>query len=283
MTGVKIVSLLKARISKQYDRSFVSVLFAKISQHMKISHVYLSQFVAGIVLLLANRMIGQSFTNLHNFASGDYDSSNYYTNSEGAGPWAELTLGNNKLYGTASHGGSSGWGTVFALNLDGNGFTNLYSFSATDLFTGTNSDGASPLGGVVLSDNTLYGTAYGSGSLGNGTIFAIGTDGTGFTNLHNFGGVSQDGAHPRAALLLSGTTLYGTASSGGRQFNGTIFGINSDGSGFTNLYLLSGSEGVNPDAGLVLSSVTLYGAAPSGGAWDSGTIYSLKTNGTGFA
>ena len=40
--------------------------------------------------------------------------------------------------------------------------------------------------GLILSGNTLYGTARSGGSSGNGTVFALNTDGTGFTNLHSF-------------------------------------------------------------------------------------------------
>ena len=50
----------------------------------------------------------------------------------------------------------------------------------------TNSDGANPYAGLILSGNTLYGTASDGGSSGNGTVFAVNTDGTGFTNLHSF-------------------------------------------------------------------------------------------------
>src|SRR5208337_2833801 len=111
-------------------------------------------------------------------------------------------------------------------------FTNLYSFTGGD-------DGGVPYAGLILSGNTLYGTATGGGSSGNGTVFAVNTDGTGFTNLHSFtafsipfvvgppwlGRTNSDGAFPQAALALSGTTLYGTTSTGGSSGNGTVFSI----------------------------------------------------------
>jgi hypothetical protein len=46
---------------------------------------------------------------------------------------------------------------------------------------------------------------------GAGTMFAIKTDGTGFTNLYSFT-VNPSGANPQGRLILSGNTLYGTAS-----------------------------------------------------------------------
>ena len=112
-----------------------------------------------------------------------------------------------QLYGTASKGGSSDNGTVFAIHTDGTGFTNLYSFSAEDSETVTNTDGANPEGALVLSGNILYGTAFHGGSMSDGTLFSINTNGTGFTNLYNFTG-GQDGANPASGLLLSGNVLY---------------------------------------------------------------------------
>src|SRR6266704_3453171 len=68
-----------------------------------------------------------------------------------------------------------------------------------------------------------------------GTIFALKTDGTGFTNLHSFTN-GADGAIPVAALVAGANTLYGTATGGGAGRNGTIFAINPDGSGLTILH-----------------------------------------------
>jgi hypothetical protein len=42
-------------------------------------------------------------------------------------------------------------------------------------------------------------------------VFAVNTDGTDFTNLYSFTGLS-DGRSPAAGLILSGNTLYGTTS-----------------------------------------------------------------------
>src|SRR6266478_6055859 len=160
----------------------------------------LPALIAVLNLLPAGRVTAQTFTTLHSF--------NY--SSDGATPYAGLILsGSNTLYGTARDGGNNA-GTVFALNTDGTGFTNLHN-------------NAGNRAGLILSGNTLYGTADSGGSSGNGTVFAVNTDGMGFTNLHSFTATSgsdpnftnSDGANPYAGLLLSGDTLYGTASGGG--------------------------------------------------------------------
>src|SRR5206468_8522192 len=117
-----------------------------------------------------------------------------------------LILLGNTLYGTTER-------AVFALHTDGTGFTNLHTFTG-------GSDGAIPFAGLItnLSGNTLYGTTRYGGPSGYGNVFAVNTDGTGFTTLYSFTATSPsintDAAVP-SGLVLSGSTLYGTAWSGG--------------------------------------------------------------------
>ena len=108
-------------------------------------------------------------------------------------------------------------GTVFKLNTDGSGFTTLHNFTG-------GSDGAFPEGSLILSGSTLYGTTLSRGVSGYGTVFSLNTDGSGFMTLHAFTG-GTDGSGPQAKLILSGNTLYGTASRGGLSGNGTVFSI----------------------------------------------------------
>jgi uncharacterized repeat protein (TIGR03803 family) len=187
---------------------------------------------------------GTDFTNLHDFTVTSTNLSGVDTNSDGTYPNGLILLGNT-LYGTASGGGSAGSGTVFAVNPNGTGFTNLHTFTAASGAYPhlTNTDGVAPAGGLVLSGSLLYGTTQFGGSAGNGTVFAVNPNGTGFTNLYSFTATSSrypntnsDGANPQAGLLLSGSTLYGTASQGGSSGSGTVFKLNTDGTGFTNLH-----------------------------------------------
>jgi uncharacterized repeat protein (TIGR03803 family) len=206
---------------------------------------------------------GTGFATLHSFPGG----------SDGANPSAGLLLLSNTLYGTTVYGGNSGAGTVFKVDVNGGVFASLYSFAG-------GSGGANPLGGLVLLSNTLYGTAYHS-SPGGGTVFAIGMDGTGFTNLYTFSGAS-DGANPKAGLILSGDVLYGTSQSAGLWSGGTVFAVNTDGTGFTTLYNFSGGDGANPGAGLVLSEGTLYGTSTYGGIQGAGTVFAISADGAEF-
>jgi uncharacterized repeat protein (TIGR03803 family) len=65
---------------------------------------------------------------------------------------------------------------VFDVNVDGMGFTTLYNFTVganDENHSLTNSDGAHPQAGLVLSGNILYGTAIFGGNNGNGTVFSL--------------------------------------------------------------------------------------------------------------
>jgi uncharacterized repeat protein (TIGR03803 family) len=230
----------------------------------------------------------QTFTNLHALNGID----------DGANPYGGLVLSGNCLYGTTLNGGDGGRGTLFAINTNGTGFTILHAF--TTLYGSTNTDGANPYGGLILSSNALYGatiTGGGGTNFGNGTIFAINTNGLGFRILHTFSvlsgaGTNTDGISPYGRLALSGNTLYGTASGGGwYNGNGTVFAVNTDATGFTNLHNFrqglpfssyTNKDGVNPRAGLLVVSNTLYGTTSQGGSSSNGTIFALNTDGTGF-
>jgi uncharacterized repeat protein (TIGR03803 family) len=231
---------------------------------------------------------GTGFTTLYSFSA---TSGGNFVNSDGAFPAAGLALSLNTLYGTTRSGGDFGNGVVFAVNTDGTGFIPLHIFTAVSCCPSTNSDGAHPIAGLILSGTTLYGTASNGGSgSGGGTVFALSTDGPSFTTLHSFAG--NDGSTPYARLTLAGNSLYGTTLFGGARDQGTIFKVNIDGTGFSTLHYFSetsdNSLGVStnsdgePIAGLIVSGDTLYGTAGGGGRWGSGTVFKVNTDGTGF-
>jgi uncharacterized repeat protein (TIGR03803 family) len=89
-------------------------------------------------------------------------------------PQGTLSLdAKGNLYGTTSEGGNGGsqgcCGVVFMLDSTGKE-TILHNF------TGTNGDGATPLGGVVLDESgNLYGTTQYGGDLSNSGLYGCGT------------------------------------------------------------------------------------------------------------
>jgi len=218
------------------------------------------------------------------------------TNSGGASPSGLLALSGNMLYGTTAAGGVATYGTVFSLTTNGTTFADLHDFSALDSNTGTNSDGALPMGGVILSGGTLYGTASVGGFGGAGVVFSINPSGENFTVLHHFTpldpimATNADGAFPAGGLIFFDGVLYGTTIAGGTGSKGVIFSVNTNGTGFAVLHNFSATDpltktnpdGASPCATLALSGGTLYGTASAGGASASGTVFSVNTNGAQF-
>jgi len=240
---------------------------------MKISRNLLA--VAGAMLLGGTAFSqGHYYSLLHNFAGKAND---------GASPQGSLTLSGTTLYGMTSAGGSQNLGTVFKINTDGTGCVVLHSFA------GGTADGSNPYGSLTLSGTVLYGMTYGGGSYGLGTVFRVNTDGTGFVVLHSFAGGTADGSNPYGSLTLSGTVLYGMTYGGGSYGLGTVFRVNTDGTGFTVLHTFAGysSDGANPYGSLTLSGSTLYGMTCIGGTFVSnipnvGTVFKINTDGTGY-
>ena len=125
-------------------------------------------------------------------------------------------------------------------------------------------------------DGLLYGTTHrggvGAGG-GNGVIFRIAPDGTGFTVVHAL--VSGEGINPVAGLTRGpGEVLYGTAIAGGAGA-GSVFAISTAGV-FETLHLFAAGQGIAPMGGVtVMPDGSLYGTTVAGGAGNAGVIYKL--------
>ncbi|MBL7861358.1 MAG: VCBS repeat-containing protein [Cyclobacteriaceae bacterium] len=211
------------------------------------------------------------------------DGSEFYTLyhfdgvNTGQNPWAKLMAASDGyLYGTTVNGGVHGAGTVFRIYPDGTNFLKLFDFSG--------SNGTYPYGELLEGqDGLLYGTTY-SGNNSYGTIFQLAKDGSGFATLHNFN--LNQGAYPYAGLVqdasgrLYGTTYFGN---GGGNYS-TVYSINPDGTGYTVLANLNGSNGNYAFSKLIIGQDgLLYGTTHSGGTYNTGTIFRIGRDGSNFA
>ncbi len=217
---------------------------------------------------------GTNYAILYSFVPGD-----------GQSPYGSLTVSGTKLFGVTTAGN----GALFSINSNGSGFTNLHVFggSVTSIVGSVTNvfflDGSSPNGSLILAGSTLYGTTTYGGTNNYGTVFTINTDGSGYSILHNFSSEPGDGYNPYSALILSGSTLYGTTEGGGFS-HGTVFQINTNGTGFAVLYGfgLVAADGYDPHGPLTLSGSTLYGTTTDGGTNGYGTVFQINTDGTGY-
>ena len=213
---------------------------------------------------------GSGFQILHGFA---------YPSPDGTVPAGPVALdGSGNLYGTTFFGGTDDHGVLFKLRTDGSGF-DVRRFAAP-------SDGAHPMGSILIDGSTLRATTFQGGAGGVGTLYAVDVDGSDFSVLHVFGVGILDGADPRAGLISDADgTLYGTSCDGQPGGHGTVFRVRPDGSGFTILhgFPFDASDGEDPSAPLLLDSAgNLYGTAYDGGSAGFGTAFKVGVDGSGF-
>jgi uncharacterized repeat protein (TIGR03803 family) len=144
----------------------------------------------------------------------------------GVGPTGGLIFdASGNLYGGTSSGGSNDGGTAFELTPQPNGswtYRVLYNF----IFSGTTTPG--PLCSLTMDTaGNLYGTTFGDGAYGFGSVFKLTPSGGSwtYTDLHDFTG-GDDGRYPAGSVIFDQAgNLYGTTTGGGTFGYGVVFEI----------------------------------------------------------
>jgi uncharacterized repeat protein (TIGR03803 family) len=215
--------------------------------------------LAVAILFGATAASAQTFTfsKLYNFGTNTGDP----RNPSWPGVFAQGRDGN--LYSTSQAGGI-GYGTVFQLTPAGK-VKVLYQFPAS----------GGPQGGLTLgTDGYLYGTTRFLGLYGNGSVFKIATDGTGYKTLYSFKpGIS--GYQPFTAPIQGvdgnfyGTTAYGhITGTTGSVYKMTPAGV------LTTLHEFHKSDGSDPTALIQGTDGNFYGTTVSGGTLSGGASIS---------
>jgi uncharacterized repeat protein (TIGR03803 family) len=207
----------------------------------------------------------------------------HYDGTDGNTPESTLimdTAGN--LYGTTETGGTYGYGTAFELtrNQSGEWSENiLHNFNYDEV------DGWYPAAGLTFDDlGNLYGTTYGGGTSGWGTVFELTPTAGGSwseTILHDFNDDGTDGAALNDGLIFdTAGNLYGTTQYGGSNFTcgghgpigcGTVFELSPTQGGEWQETILhnfqnNGKDGYYPTGTPILYAGDLYGTTTEGGS-----------------
>ena len=210
-------------------------------------------------------------TTLYDFCSKGGDNC-----TDGELPYGGLVQGiSGDFYGTTQFGGTNlapndgSAGTVFKITPSGT-LTTLYSFCAQ----ANCADGYVPYAGLVQgTSGDFYGTTWGGGANGDGTVFKITPNGT-LTRLYSFCSHTNctDGLYPMAALVqATNGSFYGTTGGGGVNGYGTVFKI-TPGGVLRTLYSFCSkggdncTDGENPAAMVQDTNGNFYGATYGGGA-----------------
>jgi len=196
-----------------------------------------------------------------------------------------LAVSDGSFYAVTTYGGPSGRGVLLHLAPDDLQPTRIHAFNTLD------GSGTTPVGGVALGkDGFLYGTTKFGGpnkSYSLGTIFRIQTNGTGYTTLHSFGSVTNDGTVPVGPLtVLPDGQVFGVTTQGGADGNGIIYRMNGDGSGYQIVHSFGGDpgDGKSPLGGMVLGADgAVYGTTSDGGIHGGGTLFRINSTGTDYS
>jgi uncharacterized repeat protein (TIGR03803 family) len=215
----------------------------------KAGHIYgVAEYGAtgdhGAVFELKHLGSGWTFSPIYEFLGG----------TDGSNPQGGLVFGpEGLLYGTTVGGGSTGAGTIYALQPPATACKSAICFwSDTVLHSfGAGTDGAYPLSSLVSDQaGNLYGTAWFGGSNGDGTVYELTKSGSSWSEntLYSFLGSPNDGSQPESAVIFdTAGNLYGTTSNGGTNGDGSVFEL-----------------------------------TPSHGSWSESVLYNFSNNAVGF-
>ncbi len=184
--------------------------------------------------------------------------------------------GDGNLYGTASGGGTNGYGVVFELSNSGGTWTEsiLHNFANAP-------DGANPGNGLIMdAAGNLYGMTFAGGTgNGHGCIFELSPSGSTWTEKVIY---DINSTHSGLTLDPTGKIIYGTTYT-------TVFELKQNVSGvwvptvlFTFNPANAATQGSNPVGTPVLDSAgNIYGTTLTGGANNAGVVFKLSPAQTG--
>lgn len=188
--------------------------------------------------------------------------------ANGKNPGGDLLYNGGYLYGMTEFGGVNDKGTIFKISTAGSGYVKLLDFAGT-------SNGSHPKGSLIFDGTFLYGMTMDGGTNDEGTVFKIKPDGSGYTKLFDFAGITN-GQYPEGSLISVGSFLYGMTSGGGWNFDGCVFKIKPDGSGYERLLDFdAAAKGSTPYGTLAYDGTSFYGMTNNGGTNDAGVIFKL--------
>jgi uncharacterized repeat protein (TIGR03803 family) len=185
----------------------------------------------------------------------------------GQNPRGSLYYDGTYLYGTTSQGGLNSEGTIFKIKPDGTDFTKLLDCSSATI-------GSNPSSTLISDGTYLYGTMATGYPSGDGSVFRMLPDGTGFSVLHPFT-TQLGGRRINGDVLLKDNYLYGMTETGGVNDEGTIFRLKTDGSVFEKLHDFDEPDGRYPMSSLSTDGTYLYGTTRVGGVSGYGTVFKL--------
>ena len=176
---------------------------------------------------------------------------------------------------------------VMLMDATGASAANLIDYQQLYAFSGGPGDGDKLYDAVIEgSDGRLYGTTVNGGPEDGGLVFTMNKDGSGYSILHLFRVSTTNGLSPWGGVIQgSDGRLYGATRHGGATDAGTLFSINTNGTGFAIVrsFTTNANDGAYPLNSVIEGSDgRLYGRTLSGGTNSGSAIFGLNKDGTGY-
>lgn len=231
-----------------------------------------------------------------------------FNNLEPHRPTGGVCVGNDDwLYGSITYNGFNNNGAAYRIRRDGTAWTQLFDFGTGAVARGTpyyHTDGKiyfntennfKVFDPVALSVGTIFpqGLCASSDLLidANDYIYymifgeqlvRMKTDGSLFELLHQFTGAT-DGANGIIGLTeVPGNKIFGVMKQGGNDNGGTLFSINTNGTGFTVHHHFTSATGFEPESKLVYFDGKLFGTVRQGGDNGLGVLYAIDADGSNY-
>ncbi len=211
-----------------------------------------------------------------------------FNGNDGLQPAGDLIFDQSgNIYGTTRGGGSSDYGVIYRLTLEGGDWTESVLYAPQ-----TRGEGVEPVGGVVFDGSgNLYGVFEYGGQYGYGLVYQLSPSGPGWTkhSVYSFTG-GTDGGSPTDIFMDSSGNLYGTTAQGGDlSCNapwgcGTVFELAPANGGWTfnTLYTFSGNGGSPSDKLVMDAAGNLYGTTTYAGVYGCGNVFKLTHSNGGW-
>jgi uncharacterized repeat protein (TIGR03803 family) len=211
--------------------------------------------------------LSNAFVNLHDFTTN--------TGIEPDGGLVEQSPG--VLFGVTYRGGNSGadFGVLYKYNIALDDYQPLHDFNG--------SNGENPTGTLCVTPNGYLMGLTTNGGLGKGVVFGYRVSTSTFTNHYTL--TTTSGGNPEGSLLFNPLTdkCYGLTAQNGANSQGTLFSIDTNGTGFSRLYDFVPGTGGHPKGKLSLASGNkLIGNTYDGGSASYGTVFTINTDGSNF-
>jgi len=223
-------------------------------------------------------------------------------------PTGGVCIGNEDwLYGMVTYNGTNNEGAAYRIRRDGTGYVKLFNFNNGSVahgtpyyhidgkvyFNGENvikvfdpatmgvtdlvPDGFSYTNNLWIdADDYIYCFVFGE------RLARYKTDGSQFQELHQFV-PGTDGSNGIAGVTeIPGNKIFGVMKFGGVNNGGTLYSINSNGTGFAVHHHFENTTGLEPESMLVYYDEKLFGTTTSGGANGLGVLYAIDADGTNY-